>query len=492
MKNTLLIALLFATSACAGQPPAIKKIAQQASKENLKSNLYYLAGDKLAGRLMGSAGDSLASLFIADWFSKNGLAAPYQNGKSYIQQIAVKRIDDKNSLRINDSSYPASTGWSLFSEESFNFQETPVILADFATISEWSKNLPLMNVSNSAIIINTNLFSDTKALDSLEQVLAKKGARLIIYSGPRTSTSLQRLKDQEFLPKYELPSVFKAPVPIPQLLVSSSLLQTLLVADSITLNSDGSYTKPADHAFIQLKGKIHVQHQRELIDEVAPNVIGTIKGTDPDAGCVIISAHHDHDGKNGDVIYKGAVDNASGTVAIMEVAALMNKAVKNGLRPKRSIVFASYTGEERGLLGSFYFAANPLFPIAKTHAVLNIDMLGRVDTIHSNHNSPDTNYAYILVKDPTNRGLRNSLYQANESVKLVLDKHYEQPQFETRRIYGSDQFPFYEKGVPFVRIDCGFTMDYHKPGDTPDKINYDLLTTQTKLVFLTMWNLANN
>jgi Zn-dependent M28 family amino/carboxypeptidase len=229
----------------------------------------------------------------------------------------------------------------------------------------------------------------------------------------------------------------------------------------------------------------------DLEKGIAPNVIGMIKGTDKKAGAVIISAHHDHDGKLGGRIYYGAVDNASGTVAIMEIARLMNLAQQSGLKPKRTIIFASYTGEERGLLGSHFFAQNPIVPIEKTWAVLNIDMMGRVDTFYSGKRA-DSNYAYILVKDTLNRNLRSTVYKANESVGLKLDTYYEQPQFAQRRITGSDQFPFYQKGVPFIRIDCGFSKDYHQLTDTPDKINYQLLTNQTKLAFLTLWNMANN
>jgi Zn-dependent M28 family amino/carboxypeptidase len=205
-----------------------------------------------------------------------------------------------------------------------------------------------------------------------------------------------------------------------------------------------------------------------------------------------LSAHHDHVGRNGKDIYYGAVDNASGTVAIMEIATLMKKALEKGIRPKRSIVFASFTGEEKGLLGSSYLASNPLFPIEKTHAVLNIDMMGRVDTMYSGKKA-DSSYAYILVIDSHNRGLRKALYSANEKLgKLKLDTYYEQPKYLQRRLKGSDQYPFYLKGVPFIRIDCGFSKDYHQPTDTPDKINYELLSEQIKLAFLTTWNIANN
>ncbi len=117
-------------------------------------------------------------------------------------------------------------------------------------------------------------------------------------------------------------------------------------------------------------------------------------------------------------------------------------------------------------------------------------MMGRVDTFYSGKR-PDSSYAYILVKDSLHN-FRKSLYRANDARHvLTLDTHYEDPKYTKRRLEGSDQFPFYLKGVPFVRIDCGFCKDYHQPTDTPDKINYDLLTKQAQLAFLTLWNMAN-
>ena len=128
----------------------------------------------------------------------------------------------------------------------------------------------------------------------------------------------------------------------------------------------------------------------------------------------------------------------------------------------------------------------------KIRAVLNIDMMGRVDTFYNGKRAV-SNYAYILVVVSLNKALRNPLYAANEKLgKLKLDTYYEQPQFMQRRLMSSDQYPFYLIGVPFIRIDCSFSKDYHQPTDTPDKINYKLLSNQIKLTFLTTWNIANN
>jgi len=274
--------------------------------------------------------------------------------------------------------------------------------------------------------------------------------------------------------------------------MSAERINELLAADHVTIaDLESRISKTATPQSFVLKNPISVQLNISIAEEHAPNVIGVIPGTDATASAIVISAHHDHNGKHGNDIYYGAVDNASGTSAIMEVAALFQKASKQGLKPKRNIVFASYTGEERVLLGSYYYAEHPVYPVEKTWAVINIDMMGRVDTFYSGKRA-DSNYAYILVKDTLGRGLRNSLLKANESLgSLKLDTWYEQPQYMQRRLQGSDQYPLYLKGVPFLRIDCGFSKDYHQLTDTPDKINYDLLTKQTQLAFLTLWNLAN-
>jgi hypothetical protein len=487
----LAIFFVFAFSGCAAQPTPIQIIAEKVSKENIKSNLYYLASDELEGRLMASHGDTLAANLVADWFEKQGLKAPYENGRSYFQAIEATRFTDINAISFSGSTYTEPEGLIISADESFRSDSIPVLLADFTNYDDWYINIPSMPLRGVALIINANLFSVTGDFDKLEELLKQKGVRLIIWSGPDAVNYVKEKKENYFLPNYVLPEVFGRS-PLPELCILPDLLQKLLSRDKVTINKDGSFSKPFKKSYYQLSQKISILHERQMKEVKAPNVIGLIEGTDPDASCIIFSAHHDHDGRNGDSIYYGAVDNASGTAAVMEVAALMNHAAKQGLRPKRNIVFASFTGEERGLLGSFYFADNPLFPINKTHAVLNIDMLGRIDTLHADGRNTDTNYAYILVKDKLNRGLRKSLLQANEFIGLTLDTHYELPQYEQRRIYGSDQYPFYEKGVPFIRIDCGFAKEYHKPQDTPDKINYELLEKQTKLVFLTLWNLANN
>jgi len=475
------------------QTPAIKSIARQCSTVELRKHVFKLASKEMQGRLFASHGDTLAAQYVSDGFKTANLKAPYDNGSSYYQNVSATRFDDDTKLYLNGQVLPELDGWQLFLNLPYKAVDLPVLLTAFQTIEEWNKNIPEMNLSGKAVIINYKVFSDLDRTDSLERVLKDKGVQLVIWSSPRSERTINLKRSLKFLPRYQENPALLDLSPLPEISLGISRLEQLLKPDNIKPNRDLTWSIPGNKPYFQLRNTIGVERKRKNIQVTAPNVIGVIPGTDPDAAAVIVSAHHDHDGMNGDTVYFGAIDNASGTAAIMEIASLFNKAKNAGFKPKRSIIFASYTGEERGMLGSFYFAEHPLVPINKTYAVLNIDMLGRPDTLHLKNTAPDSlNFAYILVRDTLNRGLRRSLMDANTAVKLNLDTHYEQSQYAQRRVIGSDQYPFYLKGIPFVRIDCGFVKEYHKPQDTPDKLNYALLTRQTQLAFLTLWNICSN
>ncbi len=498
--------LLLISTCCFGQKKQIQKIASTVSIERLKKNLYYLASEQLEGRVMGSHGDTLASDYVVNCFKENHLVAPFKNGTSYFQTVnTFKKNLLHAELTIGNKKFENWNGWSfgLRNTETINLDNIPVVFAGYAIENNLYNDFANIDVKGKAVLILTGqpqdisgnyLLSGTKQpaiISSYQNILREKGAVLILlYNNRFEAESLQQRKTS-FQTVYKNPFIQNNNLPV--LTLSDERANELLATSNKTIkNLVHDITKTLRPQSFIVNTFVDCHIQIAISEEKAPNVIGVIKGTDNSAGCIILSAHHDHVGRDGKEIYYGAVDNASGTVAIMEIATLMNNAIKKGFRPKRSIVFASYTGEEKGLLGSYHFAANPIFPIEKTRAVLNIDMMGRVDTFYSGKRA-DSNYAYILVIDSLNRGLRKSLFAANEKLgTLKLDTYYEQPQFMQRRLLGSDQYPFYLKGVPFIRIDCGFSKDYHQPTDTPDKINYELLSNQIKLAFLTTWNIANN
>ncbi len=218
------------------------------------------------------------------------------------------------------------------------------------------------------------------------------------------------------------------------------------------------------------------------------NVVAFIKGTEKPDEIIVISAHLDHEGiKNGE-IYNGADDDGSGTVAILEIAEAFQKAVEAGKGPKRSILFLHVTGEEKGLLGSKYYTENPIFPLANTVCDLNIDMIGRIDDRHKEN----PNYVYLIGSDKLSTDLHLLSEEINTKyVQMDLDYKYNDENDPNRFYYRSDHYNFAKNNIPIIFYFNGTHEDYHRPTDTPDKINYDLLETRTRLVFYTAWEIAN-
>ena len=218
------------------------------------------------------------------------------------------------------------------------------------------------------------------------------------------------------------------------------------------------------------------------------NVLGLVEGTDKKDEIIIITAHYDHEGIKGDQVYNGADDDGSGTSAVMELAEAFSLAKKEGKGPRRSVLFMAVTGEEKGLLGSQYYSEHPVYPLEKTVTNLNIDMIGRVDAAHKN----DENYVYLIGTSM----LSNELHDLSESVNktftnIGLDYTYNDKDDPNRFYYRSDHYNFAKHNIPVIFYFNGTHDDYHKPTDTIEKINFEMMKNRTKLVFHTAWELAN-
>ena len=218
------------------------------------------------------------------------------------------------------------------------------------------------------------------------------------------------------------------------------------------------------------------------------NVLAFIKGTEKPDEILVLSAHLDHIGHHDGKVYSGADDDGSGTVALLEIAEAFQKAKEDGNGPKRSILILHVTGEEIGLFGSRYYSENPVFPLENTIADINVDMIGRVDPEHENNKK----YVYVIGADRLSTELDAAVTKANTHLTdFTLDYKYNDRNDPERIYYRSDHYNFAKNGVPSVFFFSGIHADYHQPSDTPDKIDYPLMTTRTKLIFYTAWELAN-
>ncbi|RKF03062.1 peptidase M28-like protein [Tenacibaculum lutimaris] len=229
-------------------------------------------------------------------------------------------------------------------------------------------------------------------------------------------------------------------------------------------------------------------NRRGIILKDSENVLAYIKGTEKPNEIIVISAHLDHEGIKDGEIYNGADDDGSGTVAILEIAEAFKQAADAGKGPKRSILFLHVTGEEKGLLGSKYYTENPIFPLANTVSNLNIDMIGRVDDRHKGN----PNYVYLIGSDKLSTELHNISEAMNKKyTNIDLDYKYNDDNDPNRFYYRSDHYNFAKHNIPIIFYFNGTHADYHRPTDTPDKINYEMLENRARLVFHTAWEVAN-
>jgi hypothetical protein len=291
---------------------------------------------------------------------------------------------------------------------------------------------------------------------------------------------------------------------IPVAQVSPAVAASLVAGTKKTLEelSKASETSRgfAPLALPDARVSVHASVDRHIVPD--RNVVALVEGGDPRLKneWVIVSAHYDHNGADGTQIFNGADDNGSGTVALVEIAEAYALAAKAGQRPKRSVLFAAWNSEERGLLGAWAYTEQPLAPLTSIAAVLNMDMIGRneeipvggggrfagleVQTAESNSNALNL-MAFSKVPDIT-----AVVEKANAGIGLELKKRYDNNSSNLLR--RSDQWPFLQRGVPAMGFITGLHPDYHTQYDRPEKINYVKMEKIARLVHQVSWDIANS
>lgn len=218
------------------------------------------------------------------------------------------------------------------------------------------------------------------------------------------------------------------------------------------------------------------------------NIWAFIEGSEKPNEIIVISAHYDHIGLKNGLVYNGADDDGSGTVALLEIAQAFQIAKNEGNGPKRSVLILHVTGEEHGLHGSRFYSENPLFPLANTITNINIDMIGRRDEFHKGSN----NYVYLIGSDYLSSDLYNICEAANKNyINLFVDYKFNDKKDPNRFYYRSDHYNFAKNGIPSVFLFNGVHDDYHQASDEVDKIEFDALTKRTQLAFAIAWEVAN-
>lgn len=219
------------------------------------------------------------------------------------------------------------------------------------------------------------------------------------------------------------------------------------------------------------------------------NLAGLLVGTDLKQEVVVVSAHYDHLGRSGGQIFHGADDNASGTAAVLGMAAVFDSLARQGVRPRRSVLFVLFSGEEGGLLGSQYFVANSPIPLNQFVCDLNVDMVGRIDEAH--RGKPD--YCYLITGNQGSELQTVAETVNQQSVNLAINEGgYDTKNDPGQYFFRSDHYNFAQLGIPVLFFTSGQHTDYHRPSDTADKIAYEVLQKRATLVFQTVWSVANS
>jgi Zn-dependent M28 family amino/carboxypeptidase len=232
---------------------------------------------------------------------------------------------------------------------------------------------------------------------------------------------------------------------------------------------------------------------------VMHNVLGMVDARQPSSEMVVVGAHLDHDGVDeAGRIYNGADDNASGTAAVLAMAAAFGRAAARGQRPERAVVFALWNGEEKGELGAEFYAGAPV-PARRVIANLNLDMVGREEEILDPDDPRFQGFARTSAGQNTNvvhllgysysPDLAATVQQANDTIRLTIKEDYDRD--AQGLLHRSDNWPFLEHGIPAVFFTTGLHPDYHTPEDDVDRIDFAKLERIAELACRAAWMTAN-
>jgi Peptidase family M28 len=488
MKILLNVLLTGSVFFCNGQKKTDPVIfANTIRSENLQKHLYQIAGPDFEGRETATAGQRKAAAYIENYFKSLGL----KPGNKDNFQLPYPVYQDSllsSVITINGNAFEMNKDFDtrLSSAYTASFGASDIVFAGFGISDSTHDDYTGLRVAGKIVMvldtyppgllqsqINRRTFNPYAKQDAAQQHGAV--AVLIIQEDfPHKSVADKGMMYRNY---------FRAKIRPNSFYISANMARAIMGAD-FDQSKSGS---PEPKSYIA-NVWISLQKQTNMLQST--DVLGYLEGSDLKDQLLVISAHYDHLGKKDSVIYFGADDDGSGTVSILEIAAAFSKAKAAGKGPRRSILFLANSGEEKGLWGSEYYTDHPVYPLDKTTADLNIDMIGRkvVDRKQGDSN----NYVYIVGDDKLSSDLHPISVEMNKRYTgLELDYKFNDPKDPQRIYYRSDHFNFARKGVPIIFYFDGIHKDYHKPTDTPDKINYDLLVKRAQLVFYTAWEIAN-
>ncbi len=521
------------------EPALAERYQQTITAEGLAARLYFLASDLFEGRETTTRGQKLAARYLASQYRGLGLAAKgsaapadaldpaayFQRFKVYRRQPAEARLEvTARGRRLAASNFSAQShddlayfafgslkdadGGAVFA--GYGIRDEALGYDDFKALAEqrisvdgkWLIILadePLRAADASLLPTPDGKPSKWTTQPQLKrkavwQAGRPAGVLFVTDAGPRgagrfeeeaarAASGLRRVGALSLFP--DTPTSFP-----PTFNISSRMADRILAPSGQTIAGlarriNGSL-KPS---VFEVKGVEVRAAVKPAADELeAENVLAFIEGSDPalKEQVVVISSHYDHLGVDaqaeGDQIYNGAADDGSGTVASLELARAFMRAREEGHGPRRSLLFVNFSGEEKGLLGStFYAEMQPVVPLEKIVADINMDGVAGFDPKHP---SGSKDYIYVIGSEQDSAELMETNRRLNELTGVGL-------RLDSAGPFNSDNLSFQRRFVPFIYFSTGLTEHYHRPSDEPQTIEYNHLARVVRLVFANAWQAAN-
>lgn len=507
--------------------PFIDSITQA----DLRADLFFLGGDAMRGRLTDTAENRATADYIRSRFERAGLKPIANGGYFHNYNLMSATLGDGNTMKLmlpGGAAREFTSGIEFYPQRFSGTGEAAgaVAFAGFGiTAASLNHDDYKGDVKDKIVLVldhepgerdPKSVFDGVVTAEpavAWRKALAAQSSGAIgilfvrdAHNHPEPANFEQAARNfwpaaPPRIPNYTL-AAWADRLHIPAAQVSPAVAESLIAGTGKTLAELGKQSEaaggvtaiPLPNARIEMRTAV----QRHTVAD--RNVLGMLEGSDPKLKdeWVLITAHFDHDGMLGAQVLNGADDNASGTVALLEIADAYALAAQQGQRPRRSVLFAAWNSEERGLLGAWAYTEHPPAPITNIAGVLNMDMIGRneevevgggnrfngleVQTAESNANAVNLN-GYSRAPE-----LAALVEAANAGIGLDIRKRYDNNASNLLR--RSDQWPFLQRGVPAIILMTGLHPDYHTVYDRPEKINYAKMEKIARLIYQASWDLA--
>lgn len=487
MKKILFVFLLLSSLIADAQKKNATTYANTITAENLKKHLFVVASKEMEGRETAMPGQKKAAAYIENHFRSLGLI-PGNNGNYQLNYGVFQDSLINASFEVNGQSYELDKDFSVnvgqCNNSTYRFSE--VVFVGNGLVDSTHDDYKGLDVRGKVVLMlaapqqqgfggGSRFGNQFSRIDAAQ----KNGAMAVLVIG---SGFPRQIKTN---PKGNMyVNAFQRVVRPNQFVISEKIAAAIMGDDYASAKSGNVQPKI-------YKANVMLNFNKTTTDLQSSDVLGVLEGTDLKDQYVFVTAHYDHLGKRDTTIFYGADDDGSGTVSVLQMAEAFAKAKAEGMGPRRTIVFMTVSGEEKGLWGSDYYTNHPVFPLEKTTVDLNIDMIGRIDATRKQGDS--TNYVYVVGDDKISSDLKTISESVNKKyTKLELDYKFNDPNDRNRIYFRSDHYNFASKGVPIIFYYDGMLgADYHRPTDIPDKINYQLMAKRAQLVFYTAWDMAN-